>query len=169
MKYVEWLFNEVCDDIHPPKKYQKLLLYLNSRSFYWTLAIDENRAKDGMELRDVYAKCFDISQVEYMELYSKPCSVLEMMIALSNRLETILGVPYKGFIFWKMIENLGLDCEFSEKMAYEVLDAYFSRRFAKDGKGGMFYIPGTSRDMVKAEIWYQAIWYADYISNKMED
>lgn len=169
MKYVEWLFNEVCDDVHPVNRYKELLLYLNGRSFYWTLSIDENRAKDGMELRDIFAKNFDISQVEYVRLYSDPCSILEMMIALGNRIETIIRTPYKGFIFWKMIENLGLDCEFDLKKACEAIDVYLCRLYDKDGKRGMFYIPETSRDMVKAEIWYQAIWYADYISNKMED
>ena len=76
--------------------------------------MDENRFADGINLRYRFADELGYSR-EQIALYlnDKPCSILEMMIALSIRCEEqITGDMEEGDHpdrwFWLMINNLGL-------------------------------------------------------------
>ena len=96
-----------------------------------------------------------------------------MIIALAVRFEEqILSDPEYGdrvsLWFWKMIENLGLrsmdDSHFNEEVVAEIVDHFLHREYAKDGLGGLFYIPGCARDLTHVETWYQACWYFNSIA-----
>ena len=86
--YFRWMYQLVCDECPNKPSYKKLLYFLHSTDFTYSLALDGNRFDDGIELRYRYDYENDLEQVKVARyLDDKPCSVLEMMIALAIRLE----------------------------------------------------------------------------------
>lgn len=65
--------------------------------------------------------------------------------------------------FWGMINSLGLnamtDVRFDKRRFEEVMDTFMSRSYEPNGKGGLFTIRNTDKDLRTVEIWYQACWY----------
>jgi hypothetical protein len=147
----------------------KLLSYLHEREFNYILDMDGNRAEDGMDLRYrfAYENAYDYSMVAtYLD--DRPCSILEMMVALAFRCEEhIMDDPdignRTGQWFWGMIENLGLghmyDSEFDNHYVDTVLDRFLNRQYKRNGEGGLFTIENCRRDLRDIEIWYQMSWY----------
>ena len=163
--YFEWLLERV--EVYSRKdfKYNKLFKWLLEEPFVWLIRNDENRSADGLELR-----------YEYLNLGGKlpkwmgeddPCSVLEMLVALSIRCDRdLIGSPdtYKGGkLFWIMVENLGLDAyddsNFDEKSVAEVVDIWMKRQFKEDGTGSIFCVKNRVKTLVRnqknIEIWFQ--------------
>ena len=171
--YFHWMCRLVCKgrfSKHLP--YQKLFQHLNEYRFSPTLVMDENRADDGMDLRYRfgYEKALDGSVIALID--DRPCSMLEMMVALSLRCEE--GIMYDpeigdrtGEWFWDMIKSLGLtdmtDDRYDPELVDSILAKFNAGKYRRDGKGGLFYIPKTSKDMRTAEIWYQMCWYLDEV------
>ena len=164
--YFCWLVSIISDGRE--NSYSMLLKQLFDTSFVYVLERDANRAHDGLDLRDRYSCeediCLDISS---------PCSVLEMMIALSIRCETdVMYNPSRGdrtyIWFWEMIENLGLirmnNNNFNVIRVRNVLNTFMDRQYETDGKGGLFWVPG-SRGMENEEIWYQMNTFLNSIIN----
>lgn len=140
--------------------YDALLDYLYRKEFTYSIENDENRLQDGLDLRYRFAgnKSFE------------PCSVLEMMIALADRIEsTIMDDPTygnrTGQWFWRMITNLGLgsmtDDQFDIRYVEEVVDRFLDREYEPDGRGGLFTVRGSGYDLRNVEIWIIAMWYLD--------
>ena len=88
--YFEWMYRLVCNNKTSSrnKSYRKLLMHLHTKEFTYIIGMDSNRYEDGIELRyrfgrensyheAIIASCLD----------TRPCSVLEMLIALSIRCE----------------------------------------------------------------------------------
>ena len=101
-----------------------------------------------------------------------PCSVLEMMIALSIRCEESImdDTEYgnrTGQWFWGMISSLGLssmtDDMFDKQYATNVINKFLNREYEPNGKGGLFTIRNCKDDLRNVEIWYQLCWYLDSI------
>ena len=93
-QYFDWMFNIICYNRYDKDiSYRKLLEYLHDIEFYWMLDMDENRAKDGLDLR--YRFCVEHDCLcELEKIDHNPCSVLEMMLALAIRCEeTIMDDP----------------------------------------------------------------------------
>ena len=159
--YLSWLMNIIEDEHH--KNYKELCRYLFSIEFIWSVSGDENRSEDGKNLRSVY--CDQTGQNYIYD--SNPCSVLEMMIALAVRgSEDILWDGrnnYTSFLFWTMIDNLGLiDCvdgAFDIGYAIERIDIFLKRNYDKNGFGGLFrpshFYFRVPKKWEKMEIWYQ--------------
>jgi hypothetical protein len=133
--------------------------------------MDSNRAEDGIDLRYRFGYENSIDD-ELIELYldTKPCSVLEMIMALAIRCEeSIMDNPAignrTGQWFWNMIVNLGLgsmhDGNFDEFKADYILHRFMNHEYDRDGKGGLFTIPNCKHDLRTTDIWYQAMWYLD--------
>ena len=172
--YFEWMCNKACNNrrLHS-KTYYKLFMELYSTKFDYIVSMDENRYDDGIEMRYRFGYEMDISNDEiYKVMGSNPCSVLEMMVALSIRCEEhIMTKPELGDRtskwFWVMIESLGLeqmdDLHYNERYVKNVLKIFLNRDYESDGKGGLFYIPKCNHDLRNAEIWYQLMWYLNYI------
>lgn len=172
-EYFQWLTDLVCKGRFSDKiSCTRLMLSLHNTEFVYTIPMDENRAEDGVSLRYRFmrAKCYDTSIMEYLQ---KPCSMLEMMVALAIRCEEdIMEEPIKGDRtaqwFWGMVVNLGLGSMFDhcydEQLVDEVLTRFAKRRYDPDGRGGLFRIKGCPRDLRKVEIWYQMCWYLDSIT-----
>lgn len=165
-RYFEWIVRLVCgDNMRRRRRYSKLLAYLHERPFLYSLEMDENRARDGIDLRYRYASemgTYDVSRSD------QPCSVLEMMAALAIRCEEhIMSNPdigdRTGEWFFAMIENLGLidetNDQFNIRHVEMVIDRLIRREYEPDGRGGLFTVPNSRYDMRDTEIWYQAMWY----------
>lgn len=138
--------------------YDLLIRDLYALNFYAVLPRDENRGKDGMDLRARYMG----NDSDYI---TGPCSVLEMMIALSQRMSEIMFDPSVGDDtprwFWEMIENLGLDfnsdSRYSSIFTDQTIRRFLDRKYDADGLGGLFPLeyPGEDIDQRDIEIWYQ--------------
>jgi hypothetical protein len=103
-------------------------------------------------------------------LDNRPCSVLEMIIALAYRLEDQIMDDEKygnrtAQWFWNMISSLGLalnyDDRFDLDMCEEVVDNFLNRKYRPDGFGGLFTLDNPPEDLRHVDIWTQAMWYLD--------
>lgn len=160
-EYFNKLCNIACGNRYKEHIYSNLLEYLYTKEFRYSILRDENRAEDGIDLRYRFG---------YEKYINRPCSVLEMMLALAIRCEeTIMDNPDIGDRtsqwFWRMIVNLGLgdmrDDVYDERHVNRVVERFLSRDYSPDGEGGLFYIPNCECDMRDVEIWVQLCWYLD--------
>ena len=171
-KYFEWMYQLVCNDRYSKRlSYRKLLTHLHSIEFKYTIGLDGNRYEDGIDLR--YRFGYKNSYEDPMittYLDDRPCSVLEMLIALAIRSEEhIMDDPYEGDRmgqwFWNMIVNLGLgsmnDTKFDKAYVNRVITKFMNREYKRNGKGGLFTVEHCKYDLRSIEIWYQMCWYLD--------
>lgn len=171
--YFNWLYNYVCKGRANSKvSYRNLFMFLHNTEFIYSIPNDVNRAIDGTDLRYRYAMLIDEDYPEIINdaLDDKPCSVLEMMVALAIRCEeTIMDDTRYGDRttqwFWNMMNNLGVgnmtDDIFDENYVNEIIYDFLYRCYDPDGKGGLFYIRGCRDDLRNVEIWTQLCWYLD--------
>lgn len=171
-RYFEWMCNLVCGTRYSKKtSYRKLLSYLYDRQFYYTIDLDGNREADGINLRYRFGyECRYNDTLIATYLDDKPCSVLEMMIALAIRCEEHIMEDSDfgdrtGQWFWNMIVSLGLgsmtDSRFDICKADEIVDRFLDRKYKRNGEGGLFTIEDGRRDMRNIEIWYQMCLYLE--------
>ena len=173
-KYFDWMYQLVCDERYSKcLSYRKLLSFLFDTEFYIVLDMDANRAEDGTDLRFQfgYENNLDKATIErYLD--NKPCSVLEMMIALAIRCEEHIMSDQNvgnrtGQWFWNMVVNLGLgpmsDSRFDREEASQIIDRFLNRQYEPSGKGGLFTIENCRYDLRSVEVWYQAMWYLDEV------
>lgn len=173
-EYFDWMYDLVCYRKYCGRlSYRKLLAYLNNRDFIYILNMDGNRAEDGIDLRYrfAYEHNYDYPMVAtYLD--DRPCSVLEMMVALAIRCEdSIMADSDIGnrtsLWFWNMIKSLGLDhmsdANFDKDAADEIIDRFLDREYEPNGKGGLFTINHCRYDLRSVDIWYQMMFYLDEI------
>ena len=168
-EYFEWMCELICSNRYAEAvSYRKLLAYLHSIEFTYSIPRDKNRAEDGLDLRYRFAYETNIKHAE--DYIHGPCSVLEMMVALAIRCEeNIMDDPSygnrTGQWFWGMIVNLGLgfmtDSRFDEQFVDDVIFKFLNREYESDGKGGLFTVRNCKYDLRTVEIWYQMCWYLD--------
>jgi hypothetical protein len=167
--YFRWLI-ELIGDSYICGNYQKLLWKMHCREYVWELNLDENRASDGIYLRNIFANSMGINTGDYIKLQgfgcdiSRPCSVLEMMIALARKAEDdLMHDPdfgdRSGKWFWQMMENLGLDIyddyNFNEFEVDRIIDIFLHHTYANGGNGNAFPIRKKSRDLRNTDLWWQ--------------
>lgn len=168
LDYLDWLSIKVYDRQHNGAKYDKLFWYLYNTDFEYTFPMDGNRAEDGVDLRYRFGREYKIPDyiiASYLD--TRPCSVLEMMVALAVRVEEhIMTDPdvgdRVGQWFWDMIVNLGLnmpDSRFNYHRADEIMDIFTNHQYKRNGEGGLFTIHDPSKDMRTTDIWYQMNYY----------
>ena len=165
-EYFDWLCDIVCGKRFSKNiSYKRLLACLHSIEFRVVIPNDINRAKDGVDMRRRY-------YLTYGRIVDdgSPCTVLEMMVALTVRCEeNIMDNPSfgdrTGQWFWSMINTLGLsdmiDNRFDEEFVREKIDIFLNREYEPNGQGGLFKLRHCRRDLRKVEIWYQLCWYLD--------
>lgn len=172
-EYFEWLYNYVCKGrAHDKASYRDIFTLLHQIEFIFHLPKDENRARDGVDLRYRFAM---LKEDEWypecvMDILDGPCSVLEMMVALAIRCEETIMDDTRygnrtGQWFWSMMRTLEIDYMldeyYNEVVARQRIYRFLDREYSPDGKGGLFHIPGCSDDLRDVEIWSQLCWYLD--------
>lgn len=177
-EYFEWMYNLVCNDSPSNKRYlkrsyRKLLSHLHDIEFIYLIDMDGNRAEDGIDLR--YRFGYECGYSDHMiatYLDNKPCSVLEMLVALDIRCEEhITSDPDVGDVFgkwfWVMLENLDLDCmtdrAFDPDQVDSIIDIFLNRQYKRNGEGGLFTIDDCEYDLRSIDIWYQLMRYLDTV------
>jgi len=156
-EYLEWLVlqvgNEKINDIH------QLCAHMHNYEFVWFVANDDNRIQDGLDLRVefLYEK-YDPTMLHVLRM--KHCSVLEVLVALSRRVEFQMnGNSYDWA--WILLEHLGLDKyrgRLSQKHKEEIddiLETLVWRNYEANGMGSFFPLAWPEFDMRTAEIWKQ--------------
>ena len=169
-RYFEWLCDKIDFDNREHRHYKALLRCLDDFEFVATVPNDYNRVIDGLNLRDEF---FEEEHIHHGYLEG-PCSVLEMMVAFSIRIEIDItgepGMDALGRWFWVMIENLGLfsypDPKFDRVEVTEIVENFVNRRYKRNGKGGIFPLLRSNKDQRKIELWYQM---QDYLSENYAD
>lgn len=157
--YFNWLCAKVTyvENPTPSNTYTKLLKALFQTEYIWLVSGDDNRAEDGVELRDEFIAQtgFEVEPA-WMEV---PCSLLEMFIAFSRRAEFMTDISALDW-FWEFMTNLGLDgCTDSAMCSSddvgEVLFNFIWRQYDLNGRGGIFPMQDPPEDQTNVEIWYQ--------------
>lgn len=165
-RYFEWLYAHVHDpDIDRREMtYWKLLRQLHNKEFVYTVLNDDNRWQDGRELRDEFRA--DFEELTLPEVWlGLPCSMLEMLVALTKRLEFQTDEPMEGW-FWHLLENIGIaqynDVRYSDEAWHTIdaaLDRVIFRKYSYSGRGGLFPLGRADRDQRQLEIWFQMHMY----------
>lgn len=170
-EYFNWLKNTVTKQVYSANfSYDKLLYFLYCYDFIPTEDIpkDNNRAIDGLDLRYRFGDEYGYSYDTINDNINTPCSMLEMMIGLSVRIEeTIMDNPQYGNRtpqwFWGMVASLGLgkqdDKNFDPRYCDDILQRFMNRNYSANGSGGLFTIDNPDCDMRTIEIWWQAARY----------
>lgn len=137
--------------------YFNMLNILHNMDFYSLIPNDDNRGEDGKQIRDGF----------HLSVNIRNCTVLEMLIGLSIRLEfeTAQSQWEKTVAewFWILIDNLGLtifDDDMYKSMKprgeiEEIVQRLLDRKYEKNGNGGLFPLKYPKKDQRKVEIWYQ--------------
>lgn len=156
--YLQWL----AEQVDCPEHYSRLFEKLFNRTFTWRIVNDVNRAGDGIALRGRYIDETGAQATE--DIFMRPCSVLEMMIALACRIEDdIMFDPALGDRapqwFWMMIQNLKLDGmdddNFDDENVNNILNVFLDRTYFMNGSGGLFPLKRPKHNQRRVEIWYQ--------------
>lgn len=160
-EYFEWL----CDLVQinePDHSFFILARTLHDFIFSPKLSMDENRADDGVKLRDIF--CDENNCV--MDLCA-PCSMLEFIVALAIRMDAVMygdNECHNVTVWaWDMLSNLELD-RFNDEDYYaiggtaevaKIINIFAERKFERDGTGGLFPLVDPKEDQRKVQIWYQ--------------
>lgn len=173
--YFQWLTDMVCTQ-QEKKDYDKLLRLLFSVNFRFVMDRDANRAADGVDLRSRFADDNDIDFETRHNAITGPCSVLEMLVGLSDRAcfsmideDIVDSDEPKHWLFWIMMKNLGLvglkNNNFNHSRAIKHIDTFMDRKYADNGaRGGLFVVNSATEDLREVEIWYQMCWFVTSIS-----
>lgn len=173
--YFDWMCSKACKSNPQKRRYSKLLAKLSRVQYEYSNAYDGNREADGIDLRYMFASENDIPQYEICrELdHTMGCSVLEMMVALSIRMEEImydLQEFQPNRWFWSMIQSLGLrsmdNKSFDEETVDYILTKWMNGLYDREsGQGGLFVLrDNRGKDLTTVEVWCQAMWYLSEVS-----
>lgn len=169
-EYFNWMMNLAYGEKRSTDpSWDKLFRLLHETEFVNVMEMDANRIYDGIDLRYGFAYRTGISTIDINKAFAdRPCSILEMMVALAKRCEDQITFDQDvGDRTWRwvfeMISNLGLidmdDEHFDIIEAEDILERFIRREYLPSGKGGLFIISNRSVDMRDAEIWDQMMWY----------
>lgn len=163
--YFDWLYNIIDDTEY---QYEDLINYIYDKDFDETTAVlmdrDRNRIEDAKQLREEF-----IAEQLYREdedlIYmfrSRPCSLLEVLISLSDRMEDVMKIGRFPTWFWEILSNLGMEDfdndHFNGKNLRKIdriIKKFLDREYDYNGFGGLFPLKDPPKDQRKEEIWYQ--------------
>ena len=161
--YFNWLYDQISPsrNINPARTYLLLAEQMFKKDFIWSIPNDDNREADGRELRYEFLENYAVDE----RWFDQPCSVLELLIAISRRLSFQDGGEPEQW-FWKLVGNLGLDQysdeAYSDWIAEKVdnaLDIFINREYTHEGEGGLFPLSRSDVDQTEIELWYQMSYY----------
>lgn len=165
--YFKWLYGEIAStkDRNPERSHWKLARRLYGTKFLYFVPNDDNRAMDGIDLREEFLDQLPEYEVERAWLEME-CSVLEMLIALARRadfhsFDGTMPEGKRGW-FWHLMDNVGLspyvDAVIREGDLGEIdkiLSKLNNRTYNANGRGGLFPLRRPRGDQRKVELWYQ--------------
>lgn len=157
--YFRWLCSKVCNvrEKDPSKTYETLMTILFTTEYVWLVIGDDNRAEDGVDLRDEFLRFAHLDADE--DWLKSSCSVLEMLIAFSRKAAFATEEKAKKW-FWEIIYNLQLS-EMNDAsnpdpdIIADVVDQFVWRTYDHLGHGGLFPLRETEYDQRFIEVWYQ--------------
>lgn len=161
-KYFKWLLSQI--KATENEKYYQVLLDLHRQVFFSKKPNDDNRAVDGIKLREIFAMEYDLSSEELLE---GPCTMLEMLVALSARMDHILYdynlEDQTPRWFWMILGNLNLlavdksqrTWKYKQNKNRLIIEKFLKREYDSNGKGGLFPLRHPKEDQRDVEIWYQ--------------
>lgn len=167
-EYFDWLYDKIGNTVwrNETQTYFRLAELLMLTEFQPIVDFDENRAIDGITLRDEFVD--EYGSWEGSKLPFEPCSMLEMLIALAVRLHYEMDGFMVGEVpdmFWRMMRNCGLDKFTDEYANYgwnrfevevdEILDRINNRTYERNGVGGLFPLMHSRIDVRKQELHAQ--------------
>lgn len=172
--YILWLGGFVCSG-RERDTYKSLLSVLIERSFTASVPFDDNREKDGIELRYRFARSEGVRPDFWVGLLPEECTVMELLVALAIKIEDeFMHDPEvgnrTGVWFWELLRNIGLDDQddlnFDEEYVQMRINTLVDRHYDEDGNGGLFPLHKRPEglDLRDIELWYQMNYY---ISEKM--
>lgn len=172
-RYFDWMYQLVVDSRYSNKSYRRLFVKLYDTEFIYTIPMDGNRAEDGIDLRYRFGRehLYDDAMVATC-LDDRPCSILEMMVALAIRCEEhLMDDPdignRTGQWFWGMLVSLGLgsmnDTRYDPGRVDYILNRFLEHDYQRNGEGGLFTVDHSDYDMRTIEIWYQMNCYLNEI------
>lgn len=166
-RYTKWMYNIVCENVCGKNiTYYKLFSLLNNLYFETDFLKDDNRAQDGIDMR--YHFLYERGLNDPNWELSGPCTIWEMILALSIRMEKTITYDYQygdrtKQWFWSMLGSLGIgymtDMLFDASIVKEVINKLLKHEYESNGNGGLFFIPNTKFDLRKVEIWDQMMLY----------
>lgn len=169
--YFTWLATLAFPNETFQENYSKLLTQLYETPYEWdrTQPLDENRYVDGLNLRESFAYKMKLPEDVVHDAIVGPCNMLEMLCALGVRIDNdIMANPATGYdhgYYWiqEMMRNLGLlryeNNYWDHDAVATIISDFHSKNFAADGLGGLFYIPGSQRDLRTMNVWEQMCYY----------
>lgn len=161
--YLGWLKGFIA--VENGRSYDGLWDLLLGTEWVWLIPNDDNRIADGLDIRKDF---FMESGLQYITPAEYPCSVLEVIIGLSRRLEFQAGGSAPGWA-WQIVCNLELhklQDPFGPRKAaraQEILQRLIYRNYNPDGVGGFFPLAWPDEDQRKVEVWYQLAAYVEEI------
>lgn len=160
--YRFWLNSLVQNELSPC--YKQLLAILWRTEFFAEYEQDENRAADAKELRELFASSSDVklTNEEYMKLKKMDARLIEVMIALSRRINEIVSSDNDiSKYFWEMVASLEMqkmdDSNFIASAAQKKIDILLGHKYHKNGRGGLFFIKGIGPEYnaTQCDLWTQ--------------
>ena len=176
--YFNWLIRKVGIEhnwIEP------LLLTLNDIQFTYIIAMDENRAADGLELRGDYE--YEVGQHPEEPFEGNNPSVLEVLIGIAKRLEHTSGLTWSSGdwlrLFLRNLELIDEDRNIfygsnaqwvrRDYVEYRV-SIFMDRTYDADGLyGGLFVIQGYTGDLRRMELFKQWTEYLRTLPEEPDD
>jgi hypothetical protein len=163
--YFKWLYSQI--EKRDLSGLENFVFELHSYPFICHVPNDDNRVEEGIGLRYKFADEENINLLE--DTLSGSCTLLEMLVALADRMDFILFDPSKGnrrwLWFWLFIDNLKLqkytnddnEGDVSQKRKFNriVINKFLRREYLANGKGGLFPLENPYSDQREVEIWYQ--------------
>jgi hypothetical protein len=159
--YLEWLYSQVgaASNRNPARSHWSLTKQLHSKPFRTVVSRDDNRAVDGVVLRQEFLL---ESQFAADPVWlAMDASMLEVLVALSRRAAFVSdGVSLEWF--WKMLQNVEMHRytdDIYDEAIYEAVDRsleiILDRRYRPNGVGGFFPLHHAHHDQRTIELWYQ--------------
>lgn len=160
-RYFNWLGRLVgmVSNRQPEQSHILLSEHLFKKAFQDWLPNDDNRARDGIDLRyEFMDETGTGADREWLEI---DCSIFEMLVALARRMSDHTDWT-SSQCYWLLITNLELEkysddhynSAFGDAIDF-VLDTLNDRTYERDGRGGLFPLEDAPTDQREVEIWYQ--------------
>lgn len=168
-RYLQWIINKT-----GLTRYTHLSRVLFDVPFRSCIRMDENRASDGLYMREEYIDRHPGSEYGVSCHLDGQCSVLEFLVSFSDRVEEATSYRHdRRYWVSYFLENMGLigfdDRYFAdnpdrepdvEGAIAERLSRTLDRRYSHDGShGGLFVLRRPPCDLRNVEYWWQMQYY----------